>query len=418
MNMAKAALYLTCASAVSILLSIAISQILLGLAVAILLISGARMQYPPIKLPLAIFIGWTVLALAFSLDPRAGTPQIRKLILFLIPLLALSTFRSLSEIRVVVLLWSFVLSLSALRSFYQFWLKYEESKALHKNFYEYYVSARITGFTSHWMTFGGEEMIVLLMLLSYLFFSRQRTWKPLGWAFIAILGVSLILSLDRSIFLLGLPLGGCYLIWHWNRRLLLLAPAALIVLLIVPVLRERVVSIFKPHGQTDSNMHRIILRRTGWEIVKAHPLFGLGPEVLKPPSGQRMSAQFEKYIPADIPRPLPEGWYGHLHNIYLQYPAERGIPALLALLWMMGRIARDFILGVRRRDLDSETRFVLHGAIAVMLGIAAEGFYEYNLGDSEVLTIFLYVVSFGYVALNAVPAPSSTRAPEAAKVAG
>lgn len=395
MSVGKAAFYLTCASAVSILFSIAVSTILFGLAVAALLFSGLRFEFPPVKLPLAIYIGWTFLAVIFSLDPRAGTPQIRKLIWFFVLLLVMSTFRGIAEIRAIVLLWSCVLGFSALRSFYQFWLKYQQSKALHKNFYDYYVSERITGFTSHWMTFGGEEMVVLMMLLSFLFFSQHRKWKPLGWVCVAILGVSLVLSLDRAIFLLGLPLGAGYLIWFWKRWLLLLAPVALLVLLIVPFLRERVVSIFQPHGQTDSNMHRVITRRTGWQIVKAHPLLGLGPEVMKDPR------VFDSYVPADIPRPLATGWYGHLHNIYLQYPAERGIPALLALMWMIGTMVRDFLRGLRPRDVDPELRFVLHGAIAVVIGILAEGFFEYNLGDSEVLVMFLYSMSFAYVALRA-----------------
>ena len=410
---AKAAFYLTCASAVSILFSIAVSQILLGLAVATLLISGARLRYPPIKLPLAIFVGWTCLALALSTDPRAGTPQIRKLILFFVLLLVASTFRSAGEIRAVVLMWSCVLSLSAFRSFYQFWLKFEQAKALHKNFYDYYVSERITGFTSHWMTFGGEEMMVLLMLMSFLFFSRETKWKPLGWACVGILGISLVLGMTRSIFLLGLPLGTCYLVWFWKRRLLLAAPLLLLIALAIGPLRERIVSAFEPHGQTDSNMHRMITRRTGWQMVKAHPLFGLGPEVMK---DRRI---FESYVPADIGRPLPTGWYGHLHNIYLQYAAERGIPALLALLWIIGRMARDFMLALRRRDLDPEARFVLHGAVAVIIGILAEGYFEYNLGDSEVLTVFLYAMGFAYIALNAAAAPlPSRKVPEAAKVGG
>lgn len=397
----KAAFYLTYASAISILFSIAISQILLALAVAALLISGARMEYPPIKLPLAIFIGWTLLAVGLSTDPRAGTPQIRKLILFLIPLLVMSTFRRVAQVRAIVLIWACVATASALRSLYQFWIKYQQAKALHKNFYDYYVSERITGFTSHWMTFGGEEMIVLLVLLAFLFFSPVRKWKPLGWSCAAILGVSLALGITRSILLLGLPLGLCYLVWFWKRRLLLLAPVALVLALLVPLFRERIFSVLQPHGQTDSNMHRIILRRTGWQIMKAHPLFGLGPEALKPEPGQHTSKQFDRYVPADIPRPLPEGWYGHLHNIYLQYPAERGIPALLALLWMIGKMLRDFIAGLRRRDLDAEVRFILHGAIAVIIGILAEGFFEYNLGDSEVLTMFLNAMAFAYVGLRA-----------------
>jgi hypothetical protein len=36
----------------------------------------------------------------------------------------------------------------------------------------------------------------------------------------------------------------------------------------------------------------------------------------------------------------------------------------------------------------------------VVLAIMAEGFFEYNLGDSEVLTMFLVVVACGYIALE------------------
>ncbi len=403
MILSKAAFYLTCGSAVSILFSIAVSQILLLLALVVLLFSGAPLRFPPIKLPLAVFVVWTFLALFLSVDPRSGTPQIRKMILFAILLLVPSTFGSIAQIRAVVLAWSCIAAASALRSFYQFWLKYEQSRALHGNFYDYYVSQRITGFTSHWMTFGGEEMIVALMLLALLLFGPAARWKPLGWAAIAILGASLILSMDRSVFLLGLPLGACYLLWLWKRWLVLLAPAALLALLLLAPLRERIFSSFEPHAGTDSNMHRLILRRTGWRMVKAHPLFGLGPE--------QPRAQFENYIPADVPRPLPSGWYGHLHNIYLQYAAERGIPALFALLWMIGKMGLDFMRGLRRPDLDPGARFVLHGAIAVILAVLAEGFFEYNLGDSEVLTMFLNVVALAYVALAAAsahaPAPLS-----------
>jgi O-antigen ligase len=418
MNVSKAAFYLACASIVSILVGIAYSQILLALALAALLISGDRLRYPPIKIPLTIFIVWTIAAVALSADPRAGTPQIRKLVLFLIPLLVASTFRSIPQIRAIVLIWACTATASALVSFFQFWRKYQEAKALHRSFYDYYVSARITGFASHWMTFGAEEMMVILMVLAYLLFGRERKWKPLGWACITVLALSLVLGWTRSIFLLGLPLGVGYLVWFWKPRLLLLAPVALGAALLIAPMRERILSVFEPHGQTDSNMHRIILRRTGWRIIKAHPFFGLGPEQLKPPPGERTSPAFEHYLPPDVRHPLPEGWYGHLHNIYLQYAAERGIPALLALLWMIGLMVRDFVAALRRRDLGPEARFVLHGALAVIIGVLAEGYFEYNLGDSEVLTIFLTVITFAYVALWSVSARLPERAPEAARVAG
>ena len=393
LNFERAAFYLTATSVIAILFSIAASQILLGLAFAALLLSGEKMRLPPIKLPLAIFVTGTVISLLLSADPRSGTPQIRKFFVFLTLLLVYSTFKSIAQIRNVVLISAAVTTLSAARSLFQFLQKFEEARAAHQHFYDYYVGERITGFMSHWMTFGGEEMMVLLMLAAFLFFSQQKRWKIGGWICAAILGVSLVLGFTRSIFLLGLPVGLIYLLWFWHRWLVLALPViAILGILAVAPLRQRVISIAQPHGETDSNLHRTIARRTGLEMIKRHPFFGLGPEQVK--------AQFNDYVPADIQRPLPTGWYGHLHNIYLQYAAERGIPTLLALLWLIGKAIFDFAKALRNRATTSDACFVLHGAIAVILAILAEGMFEYNLGDSEVLTIFLAVLAFGYIAVD------------------
>lgn len=396
LSLDRAAFYLTCGSLVSILFSIAVSQIFLALALAALLLSSAKMRLPPIKLPLALFIAGTVISLLASGHMREGTPQIRKFLIFVILLLVYSAFRSIAEIRAIVLLWAGVATLSAVRSLFQFSQKYQESQELHKNFYDFYVGERITGFMSHWMTFGGEEMIVLLLLASYLFFSNERRWKAAGWLCAAVLSVSMVLGFTRSIFLLGFPIGLLFLFWFWHKWLVPAAPvAAVLAFLIAPqVLKERVTSIMQPHGTTDSNEHRMITRRTGVAMIRAHPLLGLGPEQVK--------YQFDRWVPPDIPKPLPEGWYGHLHNIYLQYAAERGIPTMLFMMWLIAKVLWDFLVAVRKAPAGAEARFVLLGAVAVILAILAEGLLEYNLGDSEVLTLFLAVVGFGYIARETV----------------
>jgi len=387
---------LTCGSLISILFSIAVSQICLALAFAALLLSSENLRLPPIKLPLALFMAGTVISLLVSGHIRDGTPQIRKFFVLLVLLLVYSTFKKISEIRAVVLLWTLVATLSAVRSLFQFWEKYQQAAAQHSNFYDFYVGSRITGFMSHWMTFGGEEMIVLLMLASFLFFSRAPRWKNAGWLCSLILVVSMVLGYTRSIFLLGFPIGLLYLLWFWHKWLVAAAPvAALLVFLVAPAsLKERVISAFQPHGETDSNLHRAITRETGFAMIRAHPWWGLGPE--------QVGRQFEQWVPSDVARPLPEGWYGHLHNIYLEYAAERGIPTALILFWMIGKMLWDFARALRGKLAATEARFVLHGAIAVILAILAEGFLEYNLGDSEVLTLFLAVAGFGYVVREAI----------------
>jgi len=128
-------------------------------------------------------------------------------------------------------------------------------------------------------------------------------------------------------------------------------------------------------------------------MIEQHPWLGLGPEGPK--------SHFDEWVPADVPRPLPSGWYGHLHNIYLQYAAERGIPTMLVMMWILIQILVDCWRGLRALPPGrGDRRFLLHGAIAVVLATMAEGFFENNLGDSEVLAMFLVVVACAYLALE------------------
>jgi O-antigen ligase len=137
-------------------------------------------------------------------------------------------------------------------------------------------------------------------------------------------------------------------------------------------------------------------------MIRAHPWFGLGPEEPR--------LQFDRYVPPDIPRPLPSGWYGHLHNIYLQYAAERGIPTLLMMLWLLGQVLYDCLRRLWRLPPGrSDLKFVLHGAVAVVIATMIAGFFEHNLGDSEVLTMFLVVVGCAYAAMECA-APREAKA--------
>ncbi len=390
--------WLTFGSAVAIVFSIAASQILLGLALAALLLSGARMRLPRIWLPLCLFLVGTVLSLAFSPNPGAGLPQIRKIFVFSMLLVVFSTIRDLRTIRWLFLCWTGAGTLTALRGIVQFGHKVAEAHAAGRNFYEYYVGERITGFTSHWMTFGGQEMFALLMTAAFLFFAciaRKRAWL---WFLCALLmSVALLFGFTRSIWIAS-ACAGIYLLWFWKRWLAAALPVALLLVVFVSPgsIRERFTSMTSP-GKLDSNQFRFVTWRTGIEMIRAHPWFGLGPEEVK--------LQFDRYVPADISRPLPEGWYGHLHNIYLQYAAERGIPTMLMMMWLLGRILWDCFLTLRRLPAGrGDPRFILHGAVAAVIATMIAGIFEYNLGDSEVLTMFLVVTACAYAAIDCAAA--------------
>ena len=81
------------------------------------------------------------------------------------------------------------------------------------------------------------------------------------------------------------------------------------------------------------------------------------------------------------------------------------MPALAALLWFLGQALYDFARTLRRLSTASDgeapdTAGILHGAIAVILAMMLGGYFEVNLGDSEVLAMFLGALGCGYSALS------------------
>src|SRR5262245_20473733 len=390
----RATRWLAFGSAVSILFSIALSTILLGLALAALMLSGQKLRVPPIWIPLALFILGTFVALGFSENPAAGIPQIRKLILFTQLVVVFSALRDATLVRWLFFTWAGFAGITGARGIVQFLQKVQQAQQAGGNSYEYYVGERITGFMSHWNTFSAQEMLALIMLLSMLFFApkiQKRLWIWILCA--AVIATALLLAETRAVWI-GMGVAGLYLVWFWKRWLVALAPVALVALYFVspPVIRHRFDSLLHPRG-VDSNEFRIVTWRTGLRMIEAHPALGLGPEIPR--------IQFDQWVPADIARPLPTGSYIHLHNLYLQYAAERGIPVLLCMLWLLGKALYDFARGLNRLSPGrSNQRFLLHGGIAVILASLAEGIAEYNLGDSEVLIMFLVVLACSYLAVE------------------
>ncbi len=366
----------------------------MALALLALLAAGksAKPRWPAATLPIVLWMAWTLVSLFASGHLREGLPQIKKFIWFAMLFIVYNALRELRDIRGTVLAWTAAATLSSLWGFEQFARKYHAARLLHRDFYTAYVADRITGFMGHWMTFSGQMMMALVLVGALLLLSGDRKWKiPLSAAAL-IIAVALFIAETRSMWG-GAVAGAVYLIWFSGRRWLILAIPAVAALLYLtnPVgVRERMISIRHPHGDLDSNEHRAVLRVIGWEMIRAHPLFGVGPE--------QVGKQYQNYIPPEIARPLPTGYYGHLHNIYYHYAAERGLPALAALLWFLLGAVWHFANALHRTPPESEARWILHGAIAVIIAVMVGGYYEVNLGDSEVLAMFLAAVGCGYSA--------------------
>jgi len=367
---------------------------------AALLFSGLPLRWPRVSIPLGLFLAWTLVALAFSPDPGFGIPTVRKMVVYLMLLIVYSSVRSFGEAKCLVLAWIVVGTVTAGRGLVQYAADVAGARAAHTDFYHFYIADRIRGFMSHWMTFSGQELFILLLAAALLLFAPDiGKWRWLGLPCAAVVAVALVLSDTRSVWIAAFA-AGFYLLWQWRKWAAIAMPLLLgLGLLVAPAaIQERVRSLSRPHGETDSNGQRIIVWRTGWQMVKAHPLVGVGPEEI------RKTAVFNQYLPADIHYPLPDGNYQHLHNIYIHYAAECGVPAALLLTAALVMALLDF-----RRALGalppgrSDRRFLLQAAIASVIGVMVAGLMEKNLGDTEVLTMFLAIMCLGYLA--AAPRP-------------
>jgi O-antigen ligase len=95
-----------------------------------------------------------------------------------------------------------------------------------------------------------------------------------------------------------------------------------------------------------------------------------------------------------------------MHNNLLQFAAERGIPCALAWLWLMVKLAGDHWIRFRQTPATDEIKAVSAVGFTAVVVLFTAGLFEFNFGDSEVLMVFLFLVSAPY-ALSDPPAHSS-----------
>ena len=243
---------------------------------------------------------------------------------------------------------------------------------------------RITGPAAHVMTLSGLLLPVAIIFLVLWLHDMRNGWLIGGTA---LTSFALLLTFTRSVWIGWLIAVAALFVAKRPRALIYATPLLIFFITFMPMpLFSRVVSTFDTHQS--SNLDRIRMVQAGIEIIKDHPLLGVGPANIK--------EIYPLYRRHDAPRfRIP-----HLHNNLVQLWAERGVLAPLAYLLLLGLFLRECTRGWR----GEQSRFAEAG-VAVTVALAVAGLFEFNFGDTEVFWILLDVYAIVVVALEQQPQP-------------
>ena len=372
----------------TVMFSIAAAQILLTIAAAcwlgLVVVHGERIDVPRFFRPLLAYAALTLASAAFSPDRLASFVDCKQLVLLaIVPI----TYRLATGSRGSTLMTVLVTCAAAAAAVGIVQFGIFEYDNLHR---------RIQGTLGHYMTYSGVLMLVIGSALArVLFDDRDRTWSALV---VPALAVAVAESLSRNAWV-GVCVAAALLLSLKDFRLLAILPIVAAVLLAVApgAITSRVESIFSREDPT--NRDRLAMLREGEHMIAAHPLTGVGPNMV-------LRVYPEYRDPAAVEAINP-----HLHNVPLQIAAERGLPALAVWIWFIVSLTID--LG--RRFHARRHRFLTAAALAAVAAMLSAGMFEYNFGDSEFLMLFLILITLPFAA-EADEAGRARLAPAAVRV--
>jgi O-antigen ligase len=178
----------------------------------------------------------------------------------------------------------------------------------------------ITDFSRATLFEGPNSLGTLIVMytgitVGYLF-SKGKPYRILTLPYLLLSTAAVLATQSRGAWLGFAGMLFSLLIFNRNQKLTLaiviIVLIASFVVLINPLFQERLFSIFSL--EKGGNMARIHIWQASLEMVKDHPVFGLGLGVFP--------FAFPAYDPADVE---PERTFAYAHNLFLQIAAELGV---------------------------------------------------------------------------------------------
>jgi hypothetical protein len=246
--------------------------------------------------------------------------------------------------------------------------------------------ARARAFYSHYVTYAA--VLQLLGCLVFGLWLSHRRYSPLSSTVFAglllVFGAVLAMTLTRGAWLafaFGCVVELCFFLKHWSRTVII--PAILIVAVVgttVAMHRYRQMGLLALNDAgTD---YRLLMWRDGAKLMEAHPLFGVGMNVIRDAPSRFDLAAYKKY-----------GVQLHFHSTPIEIGVEMGLlvlaawVVLMAAYWLM--LARLVVQTHKRTDPFP------YGLSLGILGAASSFFasslVHYDFGDSVVMFLFWFL---------------------------
>lgn len=329
------------------------------------------------------FIGMTFISVFLTPDPPINW-ALRKTILFGMTLLAATFVTTLWRARTSHAALLAVAALTSAVGVIQFAVAYSKYRATQQLADDPMILARMRGFMGHWLTFSSEQLLVWAAAIPAMVYLGRRWWLP-----ITTVGTALILSFTRGVWL-GAAAVVALVSAMMPKRLLLpvLLPLFVIAAAASGLIYHRVsASINNADHTFMPDTGRIELWKAGLLMIREHPWFGVGPE--------RVEAEFPRHYRGPN---IENIYHGHLENNFLTIAAERGLLCFATFLWFLLELYAGLFRLVKAAD--AATRWLPISGLAALTGFLVTGFSQFNFGDSEVLLLFLFVVSIPFGVLH------------------
>ena len=267
---------------------------------------------------------------------------------------------------------------------------------------------RATGFYGHWVTYAEAlQLIGSLALGLFLALPLKRSLIASFFVLsVALIIIGLGLTVTRASWAGFAVSATLMLAISASRRTRVVAGAIAIPLILAGVFilqQRRSIGFFDRRDQSTS--WRETVWREGFHLLVSNPrhlLVGVGADSIK--------AHWREWGLFDHGR-LP---IGHMHSNLLEIAVERGVPALVVWLILLGLYGRLVWRAFRNNPSEQWVeRGIALGALGGLVGFFVSGMVHYNWGDSEVVTVFYFIMG-----LNLVLKTPGVQRPEQRQQAG